>query len=117
LLDGFRIDPLRARFAINSGGQLSTVSRDMVGRIFQRVNKPNDVRFLYTITDSGTGRELQNRPVHSIASLGIADGNRPFKHFHKPMIFLPRSTILVRVQEIFGQGRLFIVFQGYKILN
>lgn len=117
LLDGIRIHPLRVKFAFTSDGRLAQVPRDMVQSIFQRVNQPNDVRFLYTITDSGTGRELQNQPVHSVAGLGIADGDRPFKHFHKPMMFLPRSTILLQVQEIFGQGRLFIVFQGYKILK
>jgi hypothetical protein len=31
------------------------------------------------------------------------------------MIFFPRSTIRVVVQEHFGRGRLYLVFQGYKI--
>jgi hypothetical protein len=117
LLDGIRIHPLRLRFAFTSGGRLSVVPEDMVGRMFQRVNQTEDVRFLYTITDSGTGRDLQNQPVYNIAGLGIADGDRPFKVLHKPMTFLPRSTIRVQVEEIFGRGRLFIVFQGYKILR
>ena len=117
LLDGIRIHPLRLRFAFTSGGRLSFVPEDMVGRMFQRVNQTEDVRFLYTITDSGTGRDLQNQPVYNVAGLGIADGDRPFKVLHKPMTFLPRSTIRVQVEEIFGRGRLFIVFQGYKILR
>jgi hypothetical protein len=85
--------------------------------MFQRLNLADDVRFLYSIVDSGTGRELQNQPVYNIAGLGIANGERPFRVLHKPMVFLPRSTIRVQVQEISGRGRLFIVFQGYKLLG
>jgi hypothetical protein len=81
------------------------------------LNRPDDVRFLYAFSDSGTGRDLQNQRVHNVAGLGIANGDRPFKVLHKPMAFLPRSTIRVQVEEIFGRGRLFIVFQGYKILS
>ena len=65
--------------------------------------------------DGGTGRELQNGLIHNIAGLGIANGDRPFKRFARPMVFFPRSTIRVTVQEHFGRGRLFLVFQGYKI--
>jgi hypothetical protein len=31
------------------------------------------------------------------------------------MIFLPRSTIRVTIEEHFGRGTLFCVFQGYKV--
>jgi hypothetical protein len=117
LFDGIRIHPLRTRFALTAGGQLNTVSQDLLGRIFQRVNRPEEVRFLYSINDTGTGRELQNQRIFNVASLGIADGERPFKVFHKPMTFLPRSTIRVQVEELFGRGRLFLVFQGYKVLR
>jgi hypothetical protein len=117
LLDGIRIHPLRTRFAFTTGGRLNTVSQDLLGRIFQSVNRPEEVRFLYAINDTGTGRELQNQRVASVASLGIANGERPFKVFHKPMHFLPRSTIRVQVEEVFGRGRLFLVFQGYKMLR
>jgi hypothetical protein len=117
LLDGIRIHPLRVRFAFTSTGQLSVVPKDMVGRMLQRLNQPEEVKFLYSIIDTGTGRELQNQLVYNIAGLGIANGERPFRVLHKPMVFLPRSTIRVQVKEIFGRGRLFIVFQGYKVLN
>ena len=123
LLDGIRIHPLRVKFAFTSTGELAQVDRDLVAdkdnfaRIFQRLNRPDDVRFLYAFSDSGTGRDLQNQRVHNVAGLGIANGDRPFKVLHKPMAFLPRSTIRVQVEEIFGRGRLFIVFQGYKILS
>lgn len=122
LLDGIRIHPLRVKFAFGSAGELAQVDRDMVAdkdnfaRIFQRLNRPDDVRFLYAFSDSGTGRDLQNLRVLNVAGLGIANGDRPFKVLHKPMSFLPRSTIRVQVEEIFGRGRLFIVFQGYKVL-
>jgi hypothetical protein len=117
LFDGIRIHPLRTRFAFTAGGQLNHVSKDLLGRLFQSVNRPEEVRFLYAINDTGTGRELQNQRVSNVASLGIANGERPFKVFHKPMIFLPRSTIRVQVEEVFGRGRLFLVFQGYKMLR
>jgi hypothetical protein len=115
LLDGIRIDPIRVRLAFTGGG-LATVPTATAGRMFQRLNLADDVRFLYSIIDSGTGRELQNQPVHNIAGLGNANGERPFRVLHKPMMFLPRSTIRVQVKEISGRGRLFMVFQGYKML-
>jgi hypothetical protein len=118
LLDGIRIHPLRVRFAFSSDGRLATVDDEaMAGRMLQPMNLPEAVRFLYTITDSGTGRDLQNRPLSNVAGLGIANGDRPFRVLHKPMMFLPRSTIRVQVREVFGRGRLFLVFQGYKILR
>jgi hypothetical protein len=116
LFDGIRIDPRRTRFAFASG-QLNQVSPDLLGRLFQSVNRPEEARFLYSITDTGTGRDLQNQRVFNVAGLGIANGERPFKVFHKSMAFLPRSSIRVQVEEIFGRGRLFLVFQGYKILR
>ncbi|MDX2033438.1 MAG: hypothetical protein SF339_22370 [Blastocatellia bacterium] len=117
LFDGIRIHPLRTRFAFAVGGQLKRVSQDLLGRLFQSVNRPEEARFLYSITDTGTGRDLQNQRVFNVAGLGIANGERPFKVFHKPMTFLPRSSIRVQVEERFGRGRLFLVFQGYKILR
>lgn len=117
LFDGIRIHPLRARFAFTAGGQLNVVSKDLLGRLFQSVNRPEETRFLYSINDTGTGRDLQNQRVFNVAGLGIANGERPFKVFHKPMTFLPRSSIRVQVEEVFGRGRLFLVFQGYKILR
>jgi len=115
LFDGIRIDPIKLRLAFTGAG-LTSVPPDTARNVFQRLNLPGDVRFLFSIVDSGTGRELQNQPVHNIASLGIANGDRPFRVLAKPMIFLPRSTIRVQVRELSGRGRLFIVFHGYKML-
>lgn len=80
------------------------------------------VHFLYSIVDSGTGRELQNRQVHNIAGLGSADGDRPFRPFARPVSFVPRSSIRIEVEEVsfgpfFKDGTLYIVLHGYKRLG
>ncbi len=87
------------------------------------------IDFRYSIIDSGTGRELQNLAIHNIAGLGKADGDRPFRPLAKPMLFLPRSTIRIEIEEISEgpiysgpQGaragaQLFIVLHGYKMLG
>jgi hypothetical protein len=80
------------------------------------------IDFRYSITDSGTGRELQNLAIHKIAGLGKADGDRPFRPLAKPMLFLPRSTIRIEVEEISEAptvigAELYIVLHGYKILG
>ena len=89
------------------------------------------IDFKYSIVDSGTGRELQNQPIHNIAGLGEATGERPFRPLAKPMLFMPRSTIRIEVEEIsegpmYGYNdtnnqrvgaELFIVLHGYKILG
>ncbi len=118
LLDGLRIKPQLVRLAFENSGELShNLPFAAANQLFERLNRPEDVSFLYTIFDSGRGRELQNQPLHNIAGLGIADGDRPFKKLARSMIFHPRSTIRVRVEERFGRGTLFIVLQGYKILS
>lgn len=90
------------------------------------------IHFKYSILDSGTGRELQNQPIHNIAGLGEPTGDRPFRPFAKPMLFMPRSTIRIEIEEIsegppYGYenpvtkqrvgAQLFIVLHGYKILG
>jgi hypothetical protein len=80
------------------------------------------IDFKYSIVDSGTGRELQNRPIHNIAGLGDANGLRPFRVLAKPMVFMPRSTVRIEVEEITEDGttkdaELFIVLHGYKMLG
>jgi hypothetical protein len=78
--------------------------------------------FLYSIVDSGSGRELQNQPIHNIAGLGSPDGQRPFRPFAKPMLFMPRSTIRIEIIEqsagnLLAGGVLYFVLHGYKILG
>jgi hypothetical protein len=118
LTDGIRIRPDRLRVAFKDNSQLSDILPiDLANDLFERLNRPEDVSFRYTIFDSGRGRELQNLPLHNVAGLGIADGDRPFKKLARSMVFLPRSTIRVRVEERFGRGTLFVVLQGYKFLS
>jgi hypothetical protein len=80
------------------------------------------IQFKYSIVDSGSGRELQNQPIHNIAGLGESSGERPFRPFAKPMLFMPRSTIRIEIQEIsvgpiYRGAELYIVLHGYKILG
>jgi hypothetical protein len=80
------------------------------------------IDFKYSIVDSGSGRELQNLPIHNIAGLGESSGERPFRTLPKPMLYLPRSTIRIEVEEIsegplYAGAELFIVMHGYKILG
>jgi len=118
LQDGIRIRPNFVRIAFDNNGGLATVPTSVLAdRVFERLNRPEDVSFRYSILDTGLGRELQNQPINNVAGLGIANGDRPFKRFARAMLFLPRSTIRVTVDEGFGRGTLFIVFQGYKILG
>jgi hypothetical protein len=118
LTDGFRIRPNFLRIAFDNSAVLTLrFPVNLVDSLFESLNRPEDVSFRYRTLDSGTGRELENQPINNIAGLGIANGDRPFKKFAKPMIFLPRSTVRVTVQEHFGRGTLFFVFQGYKILR
>jgi len=118
LTDGIRIRPNFLRIAFQDNGELSAaLPADLLDGVFEPLNRPEDVSFRYTIFDSGRGVELQNQPIHNIAGLGIANGDRPFKRFARPMIFLPRSTIRITIEEHFGRGTLFLVFQGYKVLG
>jgi hypothetical protein len=118
LTDGIRIRSNFLRIAFQDNGELSTaLPADLLDGVFEPLNRAEDVSFRYTIFDSGRGVELQNQPIHNIAGLGIANGERPFKRFARPMIFLPRSTIRITIEEHFGRGTLFFVFQGYKVLG
>jgi hypothetical protein len=118
LSDGVRIRPSFTRFAFQDNGALSNaLPPGLLDKLFERLNRPEDVSFRYSIHDSGRGMDLQNQPIHNVAGLGIANGDRPFKRLVRPLLFLPRSTIQVRVQEHFGRGRLHLVFQGYKLLG
>jgi hypothetical protein len=117
-LDGIRIRPDMVRLALDNSGRLaSALPADLAARVFERLNTPETVSFRYSIFDGGRGRDLQNRPLHNIAGLGIANGDRPFKRLSRALVFLPRSTLRVTIEEQFGRGTLFIAFQGYKILG
>ncbi len=118
LADGLRLRPEYVRLAMTNGGALSnTCPVSVLDDLFERLNRPDRVSFRYAISDTGRGVDLQNQPIHNIAGLGVADGSRPFKKLLRPMVCLPRTTLRVRVEERTGRGTLFIVFQGYKILD
>jgi hypothetical protein len=118
LLDGIRIRSGWIRIALQDNGQLADqLPFELLDSVFERLNRPADVSFRYALSDPGTGRDLQNQRLNNIAGLGIADGDRPFKRLARPMIFLPRSAIRVEIEEVYGRGDVFIVFQGYKQLD
>ena len=114
---GIRIRPDYLRIALDANGDLRTLRWSLANRVFETINEPDDVSFLYTISDTGIGREWQNRLIYSVAGLGIANGLRPFKRLEKPRVFPPRATIQVEIQERSGRGTLFLAFQGYKLLG
>jgi len=118
LLDGMRLRPDWLRIALKDNGLLAdALPIALLDSLFERLNRPEDVAFRYALFDTGTGRELQNQRLHNVAGLGIADGDRPFKKLARPMILLPRSTLRIELEEVYGRGKLFMVFQGYQLLD
>jgi hypothetical protein len=117
LLEGVRVRPDLVRLAFGPGGALVPIPSAMLDEMFERLNQPEDVRFLYAFNDAGLGRDLQNRPIHNVAGLGTASGDRPFKRLVPPLVFAPRSTLRAEVEERFGRGTLFLALQGYKLLG
>jgi hypothetical protein len=117
LAEGIRVRPDVVRLAFDAGGGLARIPAAMIEDIFERLNQPEEVRFLYSLNDTGLGRDLQNRPIHNIAGLGIANGDRPFKRLAPPLVLAPRSALRAEIEERFGRGTLFLTFQGYKLLG
>ena len=125
LIEGFRIDPAFESVAFRGDQLNESLDGSVTQNIFQRIKPPENFGFLISIVDSATGRELQNEPVHSVATLGRADGQRPFKALSQPMVFMPRSTIRIQIEERTTianptkpiKGTLFITLQGYKLLG
>lgn len=114
---GFR---LSQRFAkvFAAGVPLDQIDSGIVGSAFEPACGPEDISFLYSIDVVSTGRELQNKPIHNIAGLGIANGDRPFRPLARPVAFEPRSVIRIQIEELSTlPGTLYIVLQGYKLLG
>lgn len=82
----------------------------------QTQNLRDRLSFRYAIIDKGSGRELQNTPVHNMAGLGRADGVRPFRELAVPYVFAPNSSISIELYEIvtIPGGMIHMDFQGYK---
>src|SRR5262245_22673849 len=133
LLQGFRVNPRFEQqvFGFDSAGQNSSalergfsddpVPAAQLGQdsFFQQVTSPAEITFLFSMLDSGTGRELQDEPVHNIASLGKSNGERPFRLLAQPITFLPRTTIRLQIVERSpgAQGTLFMVIYGYAAIG
>src|SRR5215475_2636781 len=117
LIDGFRLNP-NLRPLLAPDGRLSE-TLPVRPEMFQRLKSIDNFNFLLSLVDTGTGLELQNKPVDSLATLGRADGRRPFKTLPQPMVFMPRSTIRLQVEERTAgvKGQLTITLHGYKVLG
>ena len=114
---GFRISPSFARF-VTADVDLATIPPETLNAAFEPGCGPEEASFLYTIDVPSTGRELQNKPIHNVAGLGIANGERPFRPLARPIAFEPRTSIRIQVEEVFTlPGTLYIVLQGYKTLG
>jgi hypothetical protein len=119
LQSGFRVSPEffeKITIALASGRALDPA---ILEEAFEAVAAPPDqVQFLYSIFDDGTGREFQSEPILNTAGLGTADGTRPFRYFARPIEFGPRSTIRMQVIEKSEfRGELHVSLQGYKTLG
>jgi hypothetical protein len=86
------------------------------GPVINLAAGPGGLSFKYAIIDKGSGRELQNTPIHNLAGLGAPDGVRPFRELVVPYVFAPNSSIVVELHEIttVANGIVHINFQGYK---
>src|SRR5262249_55873993 len=94
--DGFRLRAPLVRASLDDGGRPTERLRpELIDKVFESMNRADDVAFRYSFLDASTGRELQNGLINNVAGLGIANGDRPFKSLARPMIFLPRSAIRV----------------------
>ena len=132
-VNGVRIDAPNEMFGVLAGlpdsvfnpapPKTPTDAQLLVRSIVQcQLVKLCGIDFKYSIVDSGTGRELQNQAIHNIAGLGSSDGDRPFRPFARPALFMPRSTIRIEVEEIsegflYRDAQLSIVLHGYKRLG
>ena len=129
LIEGFRINPLLEHFVFNdlpTGGPIRERTFSGVDipaahsdRIIERLKPSEEISFLFSVLDSATGRELQDEPIHNLASLGSSDGSRPFRMLAQPLTFQPRSTIRLQIVERSEnvRGTLFIVLYGYQTLG
>lgn len=124
LTNGFRINPkyavqLQPRPGADRGFDLRVLGDRPPADLFQAVRpRPEQLSFLYSIHDEGTGRSFQSEPVLSTAGLGGPDGKRPFRHFATPVQFAPRTTIRIDVVPLQTvAGELYISLHGYKVLG
>ena len=85
---------------------LDQVAAGTLGSIFETGSvAAEEVSFLYSLDMGNTGREYQSKPIHNIAGLGIANGDRPMRPFAKPIVFEPRSFIRLQIEETLRPAR------------
>ncbi len=115
---GFRVRPEVLDRVLFGDGNVE-LDVDTLAELFEVVATPQDqVVFLYSLHDEGSGRAFQSEPVLSIAGLGISNGDRPFRQFATPIVFASQTTIRLDVTEKSGfSGQLHITLQGYKVLG
>ncbi len=118
LTRGFKLNP-EANGLIAANLAIDQVAGGTLGRIFETgAVAAEEVSFLYSLDVSSTGREYQSKPIHNIAGLGVANGDRPFRPFAKPFMSEPKSSVRIQVEELSGPaGTLSLVLQGYKMLG
>jgi hypothetical protein len=118
LTRGIKLNP-EVNGLIAANLAIDQVAPGTLGSIFETgAVAAEEVSFLYSLDVSGTGREYQSKPIHNIAGLGIANGDRPFRPFAKPVMFEPKSSVRIQVEELSGPaGTLSLVLQGYKMLG
>lgn len=115
---GFRINSEIARQVL-LGKPSDPIDDALLPRLFEIIGPPpEDIQFLYTISDAGSGREFQSEPILNTAGLGDPRGVRPFRQFAVPIVFEPRTTIRMQVTELqTAKGTLHVSLHGYKVLG
>ncbi len=118
LESGFRLNPEVARQVL-LGKPSDPIDESLLPRLFEIVGlPPEDIQFLYAISDAGSGREFQSEPILNTAGLGDPRGVRPFRQFAAPIVFEPRTTIRMEVTELqTARGTLHVSLHGYKVLG
>lgn len=115
---GIRLNPEIARQVL-LGGSSDPIDDSLLPRLFEIVPlPPEDIQFLYAISDAGSGREFQSEPLLNTAGLGDPRGERPFRQFAVPIVFEPRNTIRMQITELqTTRGTLHVSLHGYKVLG
>ena len=118
LKNGFKLNPDIVELALQNGGNIP-LDASVLENLFQVVAAPpENIQFLYSLFDEGSGREFQSEPILSTAGWGTSNGDRPFRYFAKPIVFAPQSTIRLEVREMSDfQGELHVALHGYKVLG
>jgi hypothetical protein len=118
LKNGVKLNPAIAEFALQDGGS-NLLASSILDSLFQIVAAPpENIQFLYSLFDDGSGREFQSEPILNTAGLGISNGDRPFRYFGTPIVFAPQATIRLEIREVSDfQGELHVALHGYKVLG